>query len=229
MRTNLGAPLTSSDSPLSTLDGSLAFNGQITAPSSQAFLEMMIQPSGSGDLQLLQASQDLDFDGIPDHSYTFPQVVSGVCANGVISCDSGTWNGCTPYTWQAGPSGQVSLSSAFITDLGGCYCINNSCGSTLVWDNLGLVLKQLGGGAVSAVQAQNPQFMVTEVKVDGPTITFYGQDPSQGVKDPGPVTQSQYYANPSLITGDTEALLLAQATDPTSPYSTVQTLMTTLL
>jgi len=48
--------------------------------------------------------------------------------------------------------------------LAGCYCISSCCGSNLVWNNIGIVLRDIGGGMVSAVHQQK-HFTITDVTV----------------------------------------------------------------
>lgn len=135
LQSNISRPLTG-DTSMTTYDGQTVFDVTVSCPSSQRFLEVFIGIGGTGDLSQLLVSQDLDMDGSPDYSYAAPFPVSGVCANGVITCDPGTWNNCGYYHWTAGSDQKVSLSSVSAFDLGGCFCINASCGTDLVVNNL---------------------------------------------------------------------------------------------
>jgi len=221
IKQNITNPLISSGAPMQTLDSSVSFNAQVLCPSSASFLKVFIQPSPSGDLGLVMVSQDLDMNNSTDYSYSVPYIVSGVCANGVISCSAGTWQNCIPYKWVADSSGRVSLQSVALTDLGGCYCINNSCGSNLVWNNLSTVLKSLGGGVVGAVQGVNSQFAVSDVKIEDTFITYYGQR-SGGCANPGGsgvVDPQRYYTNWATLSADTETLKITQSADPGSYYN----------
>ena len=83
---NLSQPMTDPAASLKTIDGVTSFQANLTAPSSAKFLELLIQPSGTGDLQQVLISQDLDTDGAIDNVHVVPNLVSGVCANGYISC-----------------------------------------------------------------------------------------------------------------------------------------------
>jgi hypothetical protein len=220
-------PLTSDGTPMETLDGETAFSAQLTAPSSEAYLTVLAQPAGTGDLQVVQVSQDTDLDGTPDALYAVPFWVSGVCANGVIGCEPGTWSSCRFHEWVVDGSGRVGLREVPASSLGGCYCLNNDCGSNLVWTNLALVLQDLGGGAVGAAQAARPDFSVSEVRVDPPTITYYGQ--RVGDAAPGPataVTQQRYYRDAPALDADAQAELLTQSADPGSLYSLTTGAMT---
>jgi len=118
---NISLPMTNSSNLMSTVNGTTSFPATLSAPSSTKFLEVLIQPSGTGDLQQVIVSQDLNTDGVIDNVHTVPALVSGVCANGFISCDAGSWANCAYYTWAADAAGRVTEVSAYITDLGGCY------------------------------------------------------------------------------------------------------------
>ena len=109
---NLSVPMTDSTTPMKTIDGSTSFAANLTSPSSASFLKVMMQPSGSGDLQLVRISQDINMDGTIDTLNTVPRVISGVCANGYYSCTAGTWSNCQPYKWVSDASGHVSDTGA---------------------------------------------------------------------------------------------------------------------
>nr|MCF3329620.1 conjugal transfer protein TraN [Escherichia coli] len=63
-----------------------------------------------------------------------------------------------------------------MSELGGCYCINNSCGNNLAWNNLEQILNDLGGGASQALSGANPWFTLSQIKVDGVSASFVGGD-----------------------------------------------------
>ncbi|MDF1556162.1 MAG: hypothetical protein P1P84_24035 [Deferrisomatales bacterium] len=220
LRQSATLPLTSTGTPMETLDRGTSFTTQLSAPTSEAYLTVLAQPAGTGDLQGVQLSQDTDWDGAADFTFTVPFWVSGVCANGVIGCQPGTWSSCRFHEWVADASGRVGLREGSASSLGGCYCVNNDCGSNLVWTNLALVLKDLGGGAVGAAQAARPDFSVSEVRVEPPTITYYGQQ--VGSAAPGPataVTQQRYYRDAPALEADAQAEFLTQSGDPESLYT----------
>jgi len=220
---NISNPMTSSNTPMTTMDGSKQFNAQLSCPSSKEFLNVFIQPSYTGDLSTVIVSQDTNMDGTTDYSFQLPVLVSGVCANGFISCTAGTWANCAAYKWTV-DMGRASAASALITDLGGCYCINNSCGTNLVWNNLSIILKDLGGGVAGALQASYPQLTVSDVKIDGTLITYYGQKPGNCTSAGGGTgtnNPEQYYSNWPALNADTETTKLNQAQDPTSYYSMI--------
>ena len=202
------------------------FNAQMEHPSSRSFLEVHILPASSGDIGTLLVKQDTDFDGTFDSSYTSPYPVSGVCANGFISCDPGTWNNCRYFTWQADSGKRISIAElSSIQDLGGCFCINNSCGGSLVWRNLDTILGDLGGGIVAAIQTSDPHCTVTRVNVDtnDMMISYYGQESDQGsssvttgVPQSGQTHPEVYMAAPDMLAGAGEQEKAAEESDPGS-------------
>lgn len=224
---NISKPLTSDGTPLKTYDGNTAFSANIAMPSTTKFLDLLIQPGGSGDLQMGTFSVDLDMDGKFDYVYQLSRPVSGVCGNGYISCTPGSWTNCKPYKWVADQNGQLSDVSAAITDLGGCYCINSSCGSSLVWNNTGIVLKDLAGGAVAAIQTANIGFMVTNVSVTPVTISYYGRFTKSATVAstkttatlPPPAQIQDYYSNPGNLSSAVNNLVITSGSDPNSLYS----------
>ena len=222
---NISNPLTSSNTLMTTLDKSKSFNAQLSCPSSSAFLSVLVQPASTGDLQTVIASEDLDMDGKPDYSYQLPVPISGVCANGFISCDPGTWNNCQAYKWAVDGGLHVSATAANLTDLGGCYCINTSCGSDLVWNNMAIVLKDLGGGIAGALQSADPQLSVSNVSTSETVISYYGQK-AGGCTSSGGGTGSaspeQYYSNPYAMKGDAQNLAQTESSDPNSYYSELE-------
>jgi len=226
VNSEISVPMTSRDTPMRTLDGNKSFSAQLLCPSSRKFIEVSIQVGGSGDLSQIAVSQDLDMDGNTDFVFSVSFPVSGVCANGIISCQAGTWGNCSYYRWNADSSARVGLATTAISNLGGCYCVNASCGSNLVQGNLSTVLRDLGGGVSGAVQAVNRKYAVTDVKEEGSTITYYGQDAGQCSGSPGSYGSSspeQYYSTGSDagLANAKDAAQVSQAGDPASYYSLI--------
>lgn len=228
---NISVPMTSSGTQMNTIDNSKSFTANLTSPSSSKFLEMLIQPAPSGDLQQVIIAQDLDTNGVFDNTYAVPRLVSGVCANGYISCNMGTWANCTTYQWVSDATGKISDVSAPIVNLGGCYCINNSCGSNLVWTNSSIVLKDLAGGVLAAIQNSNVKFTVTNVSYTPVTIDYYGNvtgNPTTPVSalnnvvlTPPVSTLQTYFGNVSALSNDINGNVQAQTSLPNSLYSQV--------
>lgn len=229
VRQNIINPMTSSESPLETVDGSTTFSGQLSFPSSRKFLEVLMQPGPTGDLSTVIIGEDLNFDGTTDYSYQLPYPVSGVCGNGIISCTPGTWTDCQHYLWAGDTSGRVSLQGTSPDNVGGCYCINSDCGSNLVWNNAQVILQDLGGGIVGAMQQANAEFTVSDVQLDNTTISYYGQDTSRttdangipSAATPTPPSQTTFLSNPLEIPSKAQSMAMAQSIDSQSLYNLV--------
>ncbi|WP_298673934.1 hypothetical protein [uncultured Sphingomonas sp.] len=187
--------------PIATIDSSKSFNPNIACQKTSTLLELIAQPAASGDIGTLRISRDKDLDGTVDQTLTLPAPVSGICVNGVIACQPGTWNQCHPYKWDVSGTGDLKLTEVGLTDLAGCYCINNSCGSNLVWGNMASVLKDLGGGVIGALTTADPRIGVAQAVIDGPVIRYTGAQSTACSSNPT-LPQSAYRANPTAIQGD---------------------------
>lgn len=223
IRENAVSPLTSEGTPMTTIGNETSFDARMSCPSSSNFLTVSISPTLTGDLFPVTIGQDTDFDGEIDATYQPPFPVSGICGNGVISCDPGEWTNCTAHRWIADGAGRIDLQPAPMTQLGGCYCINESCGAPLS-SNLSVALKDLGGGVVGAIQSTNPKYAVTDVRIEGTSITYYGQSSGACSTVPiggGSTTPEEYYANPGNLSVDTQAEVMTQSADPDSYYSII--------
>ncbi|MEN6317922.1 MAG: hypothetical protein ABFD82_04100 [Syntrophaceae bacterium] len=236
VQANAVNPLTGGGA-LSTIDDTQQGTAQISCPASDKFMTVLINCGSTNDLSMVNIYQDADLDGTVEYTYTLPFPVSGVCANGVISCDAGAWTNCNYYQWTADSNGYVTTTNVgSITSLGGCYCINNSCGANLVWTNLNNILKDLGGGIVGAIQAQKAQYTISSVTASGTTISYTGQDEKQcssgtaynsGTSTPqiyagtqASTVQAQKYTDYSSdMENATAQEVTRQSSDPQSYYS----------
>lgn len=172
---NLMEPLTT-ETKMQTFDGKQQFSAKIQPQAGKELLKLTIQPLPSGDVKILSIAQDLKFSGKLD-TYSQPNwIVSGVCANGFIRCEPGSWNSCQAFAWTTDNNQQLAIEKVALSSLGGCYCINNSCGTGLAWSNLNDVLSHLGGGAVGAIVQKNPLHSLGAPKISDTTVTYYGQN-----------------------------------------------------
>jgi hypothetical protein len=186
---------------ITTVDNSKTFNPNIACQQTATLLELIAQPAGTGDIGTLRIARDKDLDGTVDQSLTLPVPVSGICANGVVSCQPGTWNQCKSFKWDVASGGNLKLTEVDLTDLAGCYCVNNSCGSNLVWGNMAAVLKDLGGGVIGALTTADPRVGVAQAVIDGPAIRYTGAQSTACSADPT-LAQTSYRANPTAIQAD---------------------------
>lgn len=200
---------------LSTPSGT-QFDVELSCPTSNAFLTVMAQVSSTGDLSFVQFSRDKDLDGVVDSVQTFPKAVSGVCATGLISCTPGTWDDCVGYQWDA-DNDNLSLIATGISHLGGCYCINASCGDANRSQRiLSSIVTDLGTAAAQALAQHNPQYLMSGAITTGPIAKFYGQK-LVGCGAGSVPTMSGYYQAPQNI----EAATNSYQTDANGIYQLV--------
>lgn len=190
---------------ITTVDGTRSFNPTLACQTTSTLLEILAQPGSTGDITSLRISRDKDLNGSFDQTLTLPMPVSGICANGVIACQPGTWNQCRSYRWDVSAAGDLKLSEVDLTALAGCYCVNNSCGSNLVWGNMAATLKDIGGGVVGALTSADPRIGVAQAAIDGPIIRYTGAQSTACAANPL-LAQTVYRANPTQIQGDAASL-----------------------
>lgn len=189
---------------VSTINGSQNFAPTIACRKSATMLELLAQPAAGGDIATLTISRDSNLDGSFDEVLSVPRPVSGICANGIIACDPGSWNNCRNFQWGIGSAGNLKLTEVDLGQLAGCYCINNACGSNLAWGNMASILKDLGGGVVGALTSADPRIGVLEASVDGPLIRYSGSQTTACASSPS-LAVSSYATNPSALSGDAYA------------------------
>ncbi len=190
---------------LYNLSGNQSFQAQISCPSSLKFLEIMMQPKSTGDTDFY-IYYDSNFDGNLDKGLILSGV-SGLCANGYIICNSGTFQNCQYYTIEYGNNSLQSKKISY-SELNGCFGINNAYGSGLVWRNREYVLQTIGGVVVGAILKTHPNYAISQVGIEDVIIRYYGQDTKNcnvvqgGEGSPNPVT---YYDNPYSMKVDSES------------------------
>ncbi|MDT0641048.1 conjugal transfer protein TraN [Citrobacter werkmanii] len=166
----------SGDNIMKTYDGKTSFNGKAVCKGTSEFMRMLVQPAANGNLKLLNIMQDTDMNGSLDITTSPGWEVSVVCSNGFQTCtDANNAATCSSWAWVADATTyQLGRKSVAMSDLGGCYCINNSCGNNLAWNNLSQILNDLGGGASQALSRANPWFTLSQIKIDGVSASFVG-------------------------------------------------------
>ncbi|WP_066602870.1 hypothetical protein [Sphingobium cupriresistens] len=190
-----------SNQPITTVDGGQSFATSLSCQKSATMLELLAQPGSSGDITHLTITRDKDLDGSFDSSLTVPMPISGICANGIISCEAGTWKQCNAFKWDVSAAGDLKLTQADLSDLSGCYCVNASCGSNLVSGNLSSVLKDLGGGVIGALTTADPRIGVSQASIEGPVIRYVGAQTTACTTSPS-VSATAYRAEPNAISSD---------------------------
>jgi hypothetical protein len=186
---------------ITTIDGSRSFTPSLACQKTASLLEVIVQPGSGGDLTSVSIARDTDLDGTIDSRSNLPVPVSGICANGIISCNPGTWNACKSYRWNAQSGGSLSLAPADLPELAGCYCINASCGAGLAWSNVSGVLRDLGGGMIGALTSADPRYGVAQAVIDGPLIRYVGAQSTACTTNQA-LPQSAYKANSAAMASD---------------------------
>jgi hypothetical protein len=190
---------------LETTNGQSRFRAPMTCGSDIPYASITLGLLPLGDLNLAQISVDTNQDGTLDQVLNEMPQISGICTNGYISCNAGTWNNCSHFQWDATTNGRLIANSVSIQDVGSCRCINDGCAPNYSTINFDLLLSELGAGISQALAKRDYSLAVTKVEVDGPTITYYGQTISAcgGTN----VVAQNYYNNPNEITNAVDATL----------------------
>ncbi|ODP38791.1 hypothetical protein [Sphingomonas turrisvirgatae] len=191
--------------PISTVDAKRSFETNLACQKTASLLEILVQPSPTGDLGAVQVARDVDLDGTIDSRSTLPVPVSGLCANGIISCQPGSWSGCRTYRWDVDSARNLKLAEAAMPELAGCYCINASCGANLAWSNMPGVLRDLGGGMIGALTTADPRIGVAQALIEGAMIRYVGAQATACTNSPA-LSQLAYRATPTTIAGDAQAV-----------------------
>ncbi len=170
IQTNVSTPLTS-NSDFKTVNGSKSFKANLTCNETiKPFLE--ITYTGSSDITI-NVNIDTDLNGTKDKTFSFSGV-SGVGTNGIIKCSTNSWKNCKYFLWNIS-SNNITLEETSLSNLGGAYCINSSCGS-LSSNQKTNVLDTIGGAISSIYQSSNSNYLITKTQNDGNKIVFYGQN-----------------------------------------------------
>jgi hypothetical protein len=137
-------------------------------------VEILAQPSSTGDLGTLTISRDKDLDGTFDEALSVPKPVSGSAPMASLPVTQAPGTIATIIAGRWAVRNDLKLAEVDLSSLAACYCINASCGSNLAWTNLATVLKDIGGGVVGALTTADPRIAVAQVAVDGPVIRYTG-------------------------------------------------------
>lgn len=207
---NMVTPITGS-ADMTTLDGKTSFNGKAVCKGTSEYAKFLIQPQSNGDVVLMNMFQDTNMDGAIDKTIAANWRMSAICSNGYMYCtDPDNAATCSSYKWTGSPLGKATTS---ITELGGCYCINNKCGNSLVWRNLPQVVRDIGTGLAGALASANPWYTLSEVKIDGIQGTLVGGDngscvvgdPTGFIANSSIQTNASYLDNPNKMNNDASA------------------------
>lgn len=164
------APLTGAAS-FNTIDGNSTFNANMTCDgATQAIAD--ISYAGTSDISI-SVNADMNGDGIKEMHSTLTNV-SGICADGVVKCDVGTWNNCGYYRYQYNSSG-IYLATSNRNSSSNCYCINSSCGS-LASSSRDRILNDISAGIYNILQTNMPRFVLTRVNNNNSAVEIFGEN-----------------------------------------------------
>lgn len=184
---------------MSSVDGSARFATDMACDANQNFMTLGLVPGGAGDIQDITINGDLDIDGSMETTQIYTGPYAGVCANGMIQCDAGTTNHCRYLAWTNTGGTSFALTQVTAQDLGGCYCVNNACGSNLLIGNSSRIMTDIGYAIISAIEIGASRLVVSQSKqLDVFTTRFMGSRSGCG-KD---VSASEYADNPLALTSD---------------------------
>ncbi|MCR6591874.1 Uncharacterised protein [Campylobacter insulaenigrae] len=180
----INAPLTSK-SEMSSVDGSNKGNASLVCEKGKNTKYLSFSYTGSSDINI-KVQMDKDLDGRIDHDWDFIGV-SGICSNGVVKCNSNTWNNCTYHQYIL-KGNTLSLKQVRKEEVSGCYCINNTCGSRSINDRAN-ILNDIGA-SISSILTTQEQKVVTKTFSSNNSLDYYAQDYS---------SCNTAYANPPSV------------------------------
>jgi len=167
MDSRIEKPLTS-DTQLYTIDNSQSGTANISCGDSKPFIK--IGYSGISDISI-QIQGDLNLDNSYEKSWII-NGVSGICSNGFIKCDTNTWNNCHYYQWNFN-NNDIGYNEVQYQNLGGCYCINSSCGSKAEYYKT--QIENDIAGAILGVVQNNQNYVVSKVETSNDYAYIWGQ------------------------------------------------------
>lgn len=210
-KNNFGGTITkpgTENTPFTTIDGSKNFSSRITCNTSKVPIAK-ISYSGISDI-LINLEIDTNADGNVD-KYSTISNVSGICSDGVVKCNTNTWNNCSYYKYQYSVSSGFSLVSV-PGRLENCYCINSSCGNKSAHYK-SEILNDIAGSIYATMSASLSSFVLTRTEADANQVQIYGENPDQCKN----YQQGSKNFNQNTIASDGEALFAQQSQDLNSP------------
>lgn len=159
MDTRINKPI-ADGKKLSTFDNKQEGHVSITCAKESNLMRISYSTTSGGDINLY-VEDDFDFDGNFKNNL-YVSGISGICANGFIICNGGTWNNCKYYLIDFDGS-NIIYPLVSEKDLSGCYCLNNSCGS-LSSNSKARILNDIAGTIASVIK--DKYYIVSNIEVD---------------------------------------------------------------
>jgi len=154
---------------LYTLDGEKVGKVSITCGEDKTIMKISYSTTIGGNINLL-INGDLNLDDEFEYS-TNIDGISGICANGFIRCNDGSWDNCRYYLLEF--NGGISYTETVFPKLSGCYCINSSCGG-LSSNSKARILNDIAGTITSFIR--NKDYIVSEPEVDNAYAYIRGKN-----------------------------------------------------
>jgi hypothetical protein len=107
---------------ISTFGSAISGSGNFTTMNGTSFSASLEKPQSVSKIKLVVNGGDLyaEIDGKLSYAH-----VSGICENGYVSCDPGTWNNCKYYVYK---NGSFQPASSY-QELLSCFCVSQgACG-----------------------------------------------------------------------------------------------------
>lgn len=221
-------PLTRGTS-LKSINGSSVGVVQVLKPNDKPLLKITLEPNFStGDFAKLTIQQDLDGDGLLEINSVHGELghmISGVCSNGMIMCQPGTYSSCVFVKWATEASGKV-VPESLITgeptinrDLFNCYCFNNFCSrfNNTSAVNYASISSDIAGGIVSVFMGARADLSITSVSASDTVLSYFGVKAPAASSAEGftaPAKPSTDPAKIPVITGNTPDIAVQYYTDP---------------
>ena len=155
--------------------GALAsINYQSGCTQSKDFLKISYVPSSSTmDIDTLVIIADPRLTGSSTVIQPLPAPASGICSNGLITCDPGTWNNCEYYKWTSSAGVPGLTQTTNMSEIGGCYCVNKSCGGNLPFLNGTQILRDITAGVTGAILSTTGEGVeIVDTKPDLANLTI---------------------------------------------------------
>lgn len=205
-------PMTSK-ADLHTMDGSKSGQANLTCQDAPSGVFLTVSYVGSGDITV-EVAVDYNLDGSFDNHFYF-NGVSGIHANGIVQCDTGTFNNCKYYNWNYTLN---NLSLVETTTKINAYCINNSCGNIAASEKY-RILKDLSGQLSALIQNSQSDLLLSKIDISGGIAKVYAQDYSNCQNN----NQAVYKAGSGIPSDATlrNQAANAQMSDPTGAYEVV--------
>lgn len=216
IKSNLVEPMTTSNKPFTTMDGSKTFTANMTCgDTAKSFMTVSYSLGSPRNGVVPVVKIDKDLDGTKEYTFVSPYTASAVCSNGIAVCPSGDFtagNNCAYYKWSYNGTA-LSLVTSSSSTMSACRCVNDSCGSIAQTEKDSLV-SILATNIYSTISAFSASYVISDTKITSGTAEYFGQRTDNCSNFQGTVATA---GTGTHIDASTE--MLTQTTNPNSTYS----------